>query len=262
VRNLLSVTLTLLLTVNLSLGADLKELMRRANLLFNEGKYEESLKVYNELLREGAPTASVYNNIGVIYVKLYEKTGIEEYIKKAISFFTLATVVDHNYRVAERNLNEVLDTYLSEKVKRNVSLELKRKERKKTETKVKVVEKRIPAYQPISNEEVLKFLQRWREFWEKKDDGYFELYSPKGCMDFERFVRYKKRIWKRSQNIKVRIEDLHIRRNPDNSVCVTFRQLYSSSIMKSKARKALCLRKENGIIRIYCEWFIPTVRIE
>ena len=81
-------------------------------------------------------------------------------------------------------------------------------------------------------------------------------------MDFERFVRYKKRIWRKSKDIKVKIGDLHIRRNADNSVCVTFRQLYASSIMKSKARKALCLRKRNGEIKIYCEWFIPTVRIE
>lgn len=234
------------------------ELLKEATRFFNTGNYQQSLKTYEKILKTGVSSASIYNNIGVIYVKLFEKSKDENYLKKAISFFTLATVIDPEYKIAEKNLNEVLDSYLDERIEETVKSQQKTKiaqEPQKMETELAV-------YQPIKREEILEFLETWKKLWERKDDRYFKLYSPQGCMDFDRFIRYKKRIWKKSKNIKVDIEDLHIRTNPDNSVCITFRQLYSSSLIKSKARKALCLKKIDGKIKIYCEWFIPTVRIE
>ena len=264
-------TLCYLLLAFPSFAQSTGELLKEATESFNAGNYQQSLKLYEKVLKEGVSSASIYNNIGVIYIKLFEKSGDENYLKKAISFFTLATVIDPQYKVAEKNLNEVLDSYLSERVKKETASRVKsivekikkeqELERKKEprEEKNRIAKK---TYQPITEKEVVEFLKRWETLWENKSPEYFELYSPEGCMDFERFVRYKKRIWKKSENIKVKIEDLHIRTNSDNSVCVTFRQLYSSSIMKSKARKALCLKKISGKIKIYCEWFIPTVRIE
>jgi tetratricopeptide (TPR) repeat protein len=265
----------LLLTVHYLLftpsvfAKDTDKLLKEATRFFNTGNYQQSLRTYEKILKAGVPSASIYNNIGVIYVKLFEKNRDENYLKRAISFFTLATVIDPEYKIAEKNLNEVLDSYIDSRVKQEVE---RMEGEKEGEKGVKGIEEKEgvegkegvkgKVYQQIGREEVVKFLERWKNLWEKKDIEYFGLYSPQGCMDFERFIRYKKRIWKKSENIKVDIEDLHIRTNPDNSVCVTFRQLYSSSLMKSKARKALCLKKRNGEIKIYCEWFIPTVRIE
>jgi hypothetical protein len=245
-----------------------EELLKDATRYFNAGNYQLSLKTYEKVLQSGLSSASIYNNIGVIYVKLFEKSNDESYLKKAISFFTLATVIDPEYEIAEKNLNEVLDSYIDSRVKEKVERREKKEGKegiegeKEEEGKEGIEEVEGKVYQLIGREEVIEFLERWKALWESKNPEYFRLYSPEGCMDFERFVRYKKRIWRKSKDIKVKIEDLHIRRNADNSVCVTFRQLYSSSIMKSKARKALCLRKKNGEIKIYCEWFIPTVRIE
>ena len=249
------------LTLCNSLARDIDELLKEATRFFNEGNYQQSLKTYEKILKTGVSSASIYNNIGVIYVKLFEKSKDENYLKKAISFFTLAETIDPDYKIAEKNLKEVLDSYLNEE-REKIRKEMEEEFRKKREEQKKEIKVVLTKYQPISKEEVLKFLKRWKDLWERKDVRYFELYSRDGCMDFERFIRYKKRIWKKSKDIKVKIEDLHIRTNDDNSVCVTFRQLYSSSIMKSKARKALCLRKKEGEIKIYCEWFIPTVRIE
>lgn len=249
------------LTLCNSLARDIDELLKEATGFFNEGNYQQSLKTYEKILKTGVSSASIYNNIGVIYVKLFEKSKDENYLKKAISFFTLAETIDPDYKIAEKNLKEVLDSYLNEE-REKIRKEMEEEFRKKREEQKKEIKVVLTKYQPISKEEVLKFLKRWKDLWERKDVRYFELYSRDGCMDFERFIRYKKRIWKKSKDIKVKIEDLHIRTNDDNSVCVTFRQLYSSSIMKSKARKALCLRKKEGEIKIYCEWFIPTVRIE
>jgi len=249
------------LTLCNSLARDTDELLKEATRFFNEGNYQQSLKTYEKILKTGVSSASIYNNIGVIYVKLFENSKDENYLKKAISFFTLAETIDPDYKIAEENLKEVLDSYLNEE-REKIRKEMEEEFRKKREEQKKEIKVVLTKYQPISKEEVLKFLKRWKDLWERKDVRYFELYSRDGCMDFERFIRYKKRIWKKSKDIKVKIEDLHIRTNADNSVCVTFRQLYSSSIMKSKARKALCLRKKEGEIKIYCEWFIPTVRIE
>jgi tetratricopeptide (TPR) repeat protein len=273
----------LLLTVHYLLfipsvfAQDTDELLKEATRFFNTGNYQQSLRIYEKILKAGVSSASIYNNIGVIYVKLFEKSNDENYLKKAISFFTLATVIDPEYEIAERNLNEVIDSYIDSRVKEEVERREEKEGVKGVEGKegiegiegekeeegkegIEGVEGKV--YQLIGREEVIEFLERWKALWESKNPEYFRLYSPEGCMDFERFVRYKKRIWRKSKDIKVKIEDLHIRRNADNSVCVTFRQLYSSSVMKSKARKALCLRKKNGEIKIYCEWFIPTVRIE
>jgi len=236
-----------------SLAESPKELLKKATLLFQSGDYRGALKTYEKVLKIGISSPKIYNNIGVIYTKLYESTHKEEYLKKAIAFFTLSSSLDKNYKVADKNLSEVLNGYLKEKLQ---------EAEKKKHVKKPAVPKRFGFYPPIKDSEVLSFLATWKSYWENKDPKYFSLYSPNGCMDFERFVRYKKRVWKKSKNIKVRIEDIHIRHNPDNTVCVHFRQLYSSSVMKSRARKALCLRKENGKIKIYCEWFIPTVRIE
>jgi tetratricopeptide (TPR) repeat protein len=242
--------------------------LKEATKLFNTGNYQQSLRTYEKILKAGVSSASIYNNVGVIYIKLFEESKDENYLKRAISFFTLATVIDPEYKIAEKNLSEVIDSYIDSRVKEEVE---RRKEKEEVEEEREIegmegkegkegVEGKV--YQQIEREEVIEFLKRWKALWESKNPEYFRLYSPEGCMDFERFVRYKKRIWRKSENIKVDIEDLHIRTNPDNSVCVTFRQLYSSSLMKSKARKALCLKKKNGEIKIYCEWFIPTVRIE
>ena len=268
----LRIFFTLLLTAYLSLfttsvfARNTDELLKEATRFFNTGNYQQSLKAYEKILKAGVSSASIYNNIGVIYVKLFEKSKDENYLKKAISFFTLATVIDPEYKIAEKNLNEVLDSYLNEKVRKEtdsrVKLIIEKMRKKQNLARKEELQEKEEIYQPIGEKEVIEFLEKWKDLWEKKDAGYFKLYSPQGCMDFERFIRYKKRIWRKSENIKVNIEDLHIRTNPDNSVCVTFRQLYSSSLMKSKARKALCLRKRNGEIKIYCEWFIPTVRIE
>jgi|GEM_PF-2647641 tetratricopeptide (TPR) repeat protein len=240
-------------------GEESEKLLKEATSLFQAKKYEEALSIYKRILRKGVFSPKIYNNIGAIYTKLYENSGKEEYIKKAIAFFTLASSLDGNYETASKNLNNVLNGYLNEKLeilKKKILEELPLAQEKKQSQKER------SSYQHIETKEILNFLHKWKSLWERKDSRYFTLYSKNGCMDFERFVRYKKRIWEKSKNIRIKLEDIHIRRNPDDTVCVTFRQLYSSSIMKSKARKALCLRKKRGKIEIYCEWFIPTVRIE
>ncbi|MEO2068463.1 MAG: hypothetical protein ABGX27_03020 [Desulfurobacteriaceae bacterium] len=250
-------SLTFLLQTSLAFGENSTELLTQAVQLFKAGKYKEALKVYESILREGIASPKIYNNVGVIYTKLYEGTGKDKYIKRAIAFFTLAYSLDKSYKIADENLNNVISKFLNERLE-------KRMKKSKEELQRLLIQKQKEesTYQTIKTREILKFLEEWKSLWEKEDPKYFNLYSPEGCIDYEKFVEYKKRVWKRSKNVKVRIENIHIRKNKDNTVCVTFRQFYSSSIMKSVARKVLCLKKENGKIKIYCEWFIPTVRIE
>ena len=121
----------LLLTVHLSLlttsvfAQNTDELLKEATRFFNTGNYQQSLKTYEKIVKTGVSSASIYNNIGVIYVKLFEKSKDENHLKKAISFFTLATMIDPAYKIAEKNLSEILSSYLNEKVEKETASRVK-----------------------------------------------------------------------------------------------------------------------------------------
>lgn len=63
--------------------------------LTNDGKYQEALKIYEEILGENLP--EVYNNVGNIYRRL----GM---LAKAVEMYRRAILVDHTFPLAYFNL--------------------------------------------------------------------------------------------------------------------------------------------------------------
>jgi murein L,D-transpeptidase YafK len=113
-----------------------------------------------------------------------------------------------------------------------------------------------PDSEAPANEAVRKLITKWAEGWESGNMAAFRAcyasnFHAQG-MNLNAWVNHKVSIRERSKNINVRIDDLRISGN-NNQSTATFTQHYSSNLLKSKGNKRLELRRINGGWKIYRE---------
>ena len=112
----------------------------------------------------------------------------------------------------------------------------------------------------VDAETIRKLVLKWAASWESGDmntfkSSYASNFRSKG-MNLNAWVQNKVDIRNRSQNIRVRVDNIIIQPGRNNASAI-FTQHYSSSILKSSGKKKLALRKINGEWKIYRERMIP-----
>ncbi len=103
-------------------------------------------------------------------------------------------------------------------------------------------------------------LEQWRRDWESRDDKRYARHYAKtfrsGKMNYQSWIRHKRRVAKQKSFIKVRLDDISVFQYPGESdlMAVTFQQDYRSSNFNTSARKRQYWRKEaDGVWRIVYE---------
>jgi len=108
----------------------------------------------------------------------------------------------------------------------------------------------------ISNEAVRNLVNRWVTSWKSGNmktyrSCYASNFQSKG-MNLSDWVSYKASVRENSNNINVRIDNLQISAD-ENTAKASFIQYYSSSILNSKGKKTLELKKIGKEWKIYRE---------
>jgi ketosteroid isomerase-like protein len=107
-----------------------------------------------------------------------------------------------------------------------------------------------------SNEDIRNLVKKWVTSWQS---GNMKTY--RGCyasnfqsrgMNLDAWVSHKTDVRQNSKNINIRIDKLQISAEPDIATAA-FTQYYSSSILNSKSKKKLELRKIDNEWKIYRE---------
>jgi tetratricopeptide (TPR) repeat protein len=108
----------------------------------------------------------------------------------------------------------------------------------------------------LPNEDIRNLVLKWAASWES---GNMKIYS--GCyasdfqskgMNLNEWVTFKTNVHKNSNNIKINVSDFKISVDGNNAKAV-FSQNYSSSLVKSKGKKTLELKKEGEEWKIFRE---------
>jgi murein L,D-transpeptidase YafK len=107
-----------------------------------------------------------------------------------------------------------------------------------------------------SNEDIRILVNQWVTSWQSGDmktyrDCYASNFQAK-AMNLDAWVSHKADIRRNSKNINIRIDNLQISAEA-NMATASFIQYYNSSILSSKSRKKLELRKINNEWKIYRE---------
>ena len=115
----------------------------------------------------------------------------------------------------------------------------------------KQIEKRAVPKKAVRN-----LVNKWLTSWKSADvETYRSCYAPdfqsKG-RNLDDYVSNKAEVFKKSKNIKIRIDKVQISAD-ENNVTIEFIQHYSSSIFKYSGKKKLELRKINDEWKIYRE---------
>jgi len=100
-------------------------------------------------------------------------------------------------------------------------------------------------------QEILNFMDAWRQAWESVDTGKYLSYYSKDFinsngMDFAAFRRYKERVNSGKKFIRVRVEQMAIvfpQEREEETAVVRFVQKYSSSNFESHSKKLFYLKK-------------------
>jgi murein L,D-transpeptidase YafK len=112
----------------------------------------------------------------------------------------------------------------------------------------------------IHEESVRKLVNKWTASWESGDmKTYRDCYTPdfqSNEMNLDAWILYKTNVRRSSENIKIRVDNLQISVDENVAVAV-FTQDYSSSILKSKGKKKLELKKVNNEWKIFREIMRP-----
>lgn len=108
----------------------------------------------------------------------------------------------------------------------------------------------------VSNEDVRNLVNKWVTSWKSGNmktyrSCYASNFQSKG-MNLSEWVSYKTTIRQNSDNIKISIENLQISVD-DNTAKASFIQYYSSSMLSSKGKKTLELKKTGNEWKIYRE---------
>ncbi len=100
-----------------------------------------------------------------------------------------------------------------------------------------------------AREAVRNLITKWAKSWESGDMDIYRSCYDSGFrsqgMDLNKWIHHKTAVRQNSKNIHVRVENLVISGNDIQSSAV-FTQHYTSSLLKSKGRKQLNLKKSNG----------------
>jgi murein L,D-transpeptidase YafK len=108
----------------------------------------------------------------------------------------------------------------------------------------------------ISKEDIRNLVKKWATSWQSGNmktyrGCYASNFQSKG-MNLDSWISHKADVRKNSKNINIRVDDLQISEDANIATAV-FTQYYSSSIINSKSKKKLELRKINDEWRIYRE---------
>jgi murein L,D-transpeptidase YafK len=108
----------------------------------------------------------------------------------------------------------------------------------------------------ISKEDIRNLVKKWVTSWQSGNmktyrDCYASNFQSKG-MNLDAWISHKADVRKNSKNINIRVDDLQISEDANIATAV-FTQYYSSSIINSKSKKKLELRKINNEWKIYRE---------
>jgi hypothetical protein len=108
----------------------------------------------------------------------------------------------------------------------------------------------------IHQEAIRNLITTWLDSWQSGDmETYRRCYAPdfrsKG-MNLDAWVSYKTKVYRKSKNIHIRIDQLRISVE-ENTATAVFTQYYRSPIFKDTGKKKLEFRKINGEWKIYRE---------
>ncbi len=108
----------------------------------------------------------------------------------------------------------------------------------------------------IFEEDIRHLVNKWLISWQSGNmktyrGCYASNFQSKG-MNLDAWIAHKANVRQNSKNINIRIDNLQISAK-ENIATATFTQYYSSSILNSKSRKKLELRKINNEWKIYRE---------
>jgi murein L,D-transpeptidase YafK len=108
----------------------------------------------------------------------------------------------------------------------------------------------------VPKEDIRNLVKKWATSWQAGNmKTYRRCYASNFHskeMDLDAWVSHKADVRQKSKNINIRIDNLQISAN-GNIATAEFTQNYSSSILSSKSRKKLELRKISGEWKIYRE---------
>ncbi|MDC0422770.1 L,D-transpeptidase family protein [Methylophilaceae bacterium] len=111
-----------------------------------------------------------------------------------------------------------------------------------------------------SKNEILKKIKEWKKSWEEKDtEKYLEYYSNTAKYNndnYSKWTTHKINVFKRSQDLKIKIEDISIfeyPRNDEDLILVKFKQIYSSNLLKNEMIKQQIWSKKDSIWSIIYE---------
>jgi murein L,D-transpeptidase YafK len=111
-----------------------------------------------------------------------------------------------------------------------------------------------------SKNEILKKIKEWKKSWEEKDtEKYLEYYSNTAKYNndnYSKWTTHKINVFKRSQDLKIKIEDISIfeyPRDDEDLILVKFKQIYSSNLLKNEMIKQQIWSKKDSIWSIIYE---------
>ena len=108
----------------------------------------------------------------------------------------------------------------------------------------------------IFEEDIRHLVNKWLTSWQSGNmktyrGCYASNFQSKG-MNLDAWIAHKANVRQNSKNINIRIDNLQISAE-ENIATAVFTQYYSSSILNSKSKKKLELRKINNEWKIYRE---------
>ncbi|MEN6420951.1 MAG: L,D-transpeptidase family protein [Smithella sp.] len=107
-------------------------------------------------------------------------------------------------------------------------------------------EKRSDGIDDPPQKEIRQLVNKWLTSWQSGDmESYRSCYAPDFTsreMDLDAWIIHKSTVRQKSENISIRIDNLQISADGDTAQAL-FIQQYSSSVLKSKGKKTLELRK-------------------
>ena len=108
----------------------------------------------------------------------------------------------------------------------------------------------------VADASVQNLVTKWLASWQAGDmETYRSCYAKDFLsreMDLDAWIIHKSNVRQKSENISIRIENLQISSNGDTAQA-SFTQHYSSSVLKSKGKKVLELKKTDDSWKIYRE---------
>jgi ketosteroid isomerase-like protein len=127
---------------------------------------------------------------------------------------------------------------------------------KETVVAVPAVTDKNSAQVSIPNEAVRDLVTKWLTSWKSGDlktyrSFYASDFQSKG-KNLDAWISHKTNVYKKSKNINITIDNLQISAD-ENTAKASFVQYYSSSILNSKGKKTLELKKTGNEWKIYKE---------